>query len=78
MNNIKNFANFINEGKLGITKGQDKDIKKYFGDYNIDKSYIIAEGGNDNGKTFRGSFLVHIHNKGDYRFTDGEMVKKVK
>lgn len=63
---------------MDIQKGQNLDILKHFPNYNMGKSYIIAEGGNDVGKTFYGSFLVNIYYKGVYRFEDGELIKKIK
>lgn len=35
---------------------------------------IIAEGGNDNGKTFRGEFLAKVDGK-YHRFEDGKLIK---
>lgn len=75
---MKSYLEFINESKLHIQDGQDNDIKKEFPDYDRSKSEIISEGGNDNGETFRGSFLVNIHGKGVYKFEDGKLIKKVK
>lgn len=77
--NIDSVKENVNESKkIGITSGQDKDIKKSFPDYDKEKSHIVSEGGNDNGETFKGSFLVQIHKKGVYKFTDGKLDKKVK
>lgn len=77
---ILNFDEFVNEKKksgMNIQAGQDKDIKKKFPNYDKETSSIVAEGGNDNGETFRGSFLVQI-GKSTYKFKDGEFVNKVK
>lgn len=63
---------------MNITNGQDKDIRKFMPDYNKEKSSVIAEAGNDNGDTFKGSFLVKIYRKGVFRFTDSKMTKKIK
>jgi len=38
-------------------KGQLKDIEKHYPNVNLKSVSIIAEGGNDNGETFLGSFL---------------------
>ncbi len=62
---------------MNITDGQHNDIIKRFADYNKDKSSIIAEGGNDNGQTFNGTFLVKIYRKGTYKFKDGILIKKI-
>lgn len=85
---VSDFNTFLNEAKnnggLEITNGQHKDIMKSFPYYDRDRSFVIAEGGNDNGETFDGSFLVQIYLKrkkyrfGVYRFEDGKLLKKVK
>lgn len=66
------------DNKMNIQTGQNKNIKQYFPDYNLNKSQIIAEGGCDNGETFFGSFLVKIYRRGVYRFNDGKLIKKIK
>lgn len=63
---------------MKITEGQHKDILTAFPCYDKDKSFIVFEGGNDNGATFTGSFLVKIYRKGVYRFDDGKLTKRVK
>jgi hypothetical protein len=63
---------------MQITSGQHKDVTKSLGFFPKDSCSILAEGGSDNGETFRGSFLVQIKRKGVYRFEDGKMTKKVK
>ena len=75
MEHLKTFEKFGQ--KLDIQSGQDNDIRKKFPNYDKDSSEIIAEGGNDTGKTFHGSFLVRI-GKHYYKFEDGEFVKQVK
>ena len=64
---------------MKVQEGQKKLIKSKLPDVNISKCSIVAEGGNDNGKTFYGSFMVKVSiGAGDeyYRFDDGE-VKKI-
>jgi hypothetical protein len=86
MKKIYDFNSFVNESNDGlkITNGQHNVILKAFPDYDREKSYIIVEGGNDNGDTYTGSFLVKIYKKnsnrsiGIYRFDDGKLTKKVK
>lgn len=60
------------------TKGQIKDIESKLGYIPQSRVEILAEGGNDNGNTFSGNFLVKIKWKGIYRFSNGEIKKKVK
>jgi hypothetical protein len=63
---------------MDIQKGQHSDVCKALGFIKTSDCSIIAEGGNDRGDTFFGSFLVQIKRKGVYRFDDGKLVKKVK
>lgn len=74
---ITKYNKYNESTKMTIQPGQDKDIRKAFPNYDKENSEIIAEGGNDNGETFRGSFLVKI-GKSVYRFDDGKFIKKVK
>jgi len=64
----------LNEMK--ITDGQDKIISGHF-NYDRSKSNIEFEAGNDTGETFNGDFIVNIFNKGTYKFTNGNLVKKI-
>ncbi len=56
--------------------GQIKDIQKILPSVTPAKITIIAEGGNDNGETFSGSFLAKIGRK-CYRITDGKLIKVI-
>jgi hypothetical protein len=63
---------------MNVQTGQLNDVKKALGNICSTDCSVIAEGGNDNGKTFLGSFLIEIKRKGTYRFEDGKLLRKVK
>lgn len=55
---------------MKITAGQHAILSAFFGNYNREKSYIIAEVGVNYSVPFKGEFIAHIYRKGDYRFYD--------
>lgn len=53
---------------MKITSGQNAILQSFFGHYNREKSYIIAEVGVNYSEPFKGEFIAHIHRKGNYHF----------
>jgi len=66
---------FEKGGYLKAQAGQIKDLQKFIPNLKADSVQVIAEGGNDNGETFNGSFLAKV-GKVMYRITDGKLVRK--
>lgn len=58
-------------------KGQITIVQKYF-NTTSDNIEIIAEAGNDTGKTFLGSFIVRIKTIGVFRFDNDLLIRQVK
>ena len=58
-------------------KGQILIVQKYF-NVPSDAIEIIAEAGNDTGKSFLGNFLAKIKKRGIFRFDEGILVKRIR
>lgn len=66
---------------MNIQQGQLRDLQKINSAAQYENSNVLAEAGNDNGETFKGTFLAEVktgRSKNVYRFEDGKMIKKVK
>lgn len=58
-------------------KGQILTVQKYF-NTSSESMEILAEAGNDNGKSFLGNFIVKIKRTGIYRFDNGILIRRIK